>query len=116
MVYEAFIILADRQQQIASDIGARIDDFLVELRPIVNLIADIWRASAARPALFAPFSFPPRTKPSFAIVHNWAFASLRLARSLGVQSQIVAALNEAAVNSELKTLIALAHAITACGR
>jgi hypothetical protein len=110
VVYTVFVILADRQERISSDIGISLKAFRSKLGPILGLIADVWRVSAVRPLLFAPFAFPPRTKPAFAIVHNWAFASLRFARSLGEQEKILAALNEASVNPDLKDPIGLAHA------
>jgi hypothetical protein len=97
--------------QIAKDIiGMSFKTFRAKLHPILDLIADVWRASATNPLLFAPFAFPPRTKPGFAIVHNWAFASLRFARSIGEQERILSALKDAALNPELKDPIALAHA------
>ena len=52
---------------------------------------------------------PPATRPNPTIIHNWAFASLRLAASLEREPEIVSALELAATEPEFAGPIALAR-------
>jgi hypothetical protein len=109
--YQAFLILAERQEQIARDIAENIDEFRARLRPFVDQLVELWSHSTKNPVIFASFSFPPPTKPNPVIIHNWAFASIAFAKSLGEEDKILSALKLAAEEPELKERIALARAI-----
>ena len=109
--YEAFLILAERQEQIAKDISVSVDEFRTWLRPFLDLIVRVWSHARKNPIIFAPSAFPPSTKPSPVIIHNWAFGSIAFARSLCEQDKILSALKLAADEPALKEPIALARAI-----
>lgn len=108
--YQPFLILAERQEQIAKDISLSVDEFRAWLRPFADLIAAVWAHAAKNPVIFAPFAFPPPTKASPVIIHNWAFASIAFAKSLGEEDKILSALKLAAQEPELKEPIAVARA------
>jgi hypothetical protein len=80
--YEALLLLADRQQQIGTDISLSLAEFRSWLQPILDLVVEVWAKSGDKPLLFATFSIPPPTKPSSVIIHNWAFASIGFAQSM----------------------------------
>jgi hypothetical protein len=109
--YEALLILAQRQEKIAQDISVGDEDFRVFLRPLLELVVVVWRHAVKNPLIFAPFAWPPRSKPSPVVIHNWAFASIAFAKSLGEQEKIAQVLNMAAEEPALKHPIALARAI-----
>ena len=109
--YDAFSILAERQEQIAKDISVDLEQFRAWLRPLVDQIVCVWLHAAKNPAIFAPFAFPPRTTPNPVIVHNWAFGSIAFASSLGEQDRVMEALNRAAEEPALRGPIALARAV-----
>jgi hypothetical protein len=110
IAYDPLLLLADSQQHIATDISVDLDTFYSWLQPLIPLIIDLWTEAKERPLLFAPFSFPPATKPDSIIVHNWAFASFRFAESLGRDKEVQEAISVAAANSELSKGISLARA------
>jgi hypothetical protein len=109
--YEAFFILAEKQQQISKDISVSIDEFREWLRPFLGLIADVWSHAKKNPLIFAQFSLPPPTKPSPVVIHNWAFGSIAFAKSLGELDKMLLALKIAAEEPSLKQPIALARAL-----
>ena len=109
--YQAFIILSERQEQIAKDVSVSLEGIPTWLRPLVDQIVEVWSQAAKNPAIFAPFAFPRRTTPSPVIVHNWAFGSIALAKSLGEQDKVFAALDLAAKQPALGGPIALARAV-----
>jgi hypothetical protein len=111
VAYNAFIILADRQDQIASDILMGADKFRERLNSLLDLIFKVWDIAKNNPLIFAQFSIPPPTKPDPVIVHNWAFGSIALAKSLGQFERIQSALDLAAEVPPFKDPIAAARAV-----
>jgi hypothetical protein len=110
--YQAFNILAQRQEQIAKDISVDLKEFRNQLRSLLNQIIKIWSQTAVEdPGIFAQFAFPPRTTPDPVIVHNWAFGSMALAQSLGEKDRVRAALDTAAKEPSLSGPITLARAV-----
>ena len=109
--YELFIILAERQEQIAKDISVSLKEFQSWLHPLLDQIIAVWRQAIKNPGIFASFSFPPRATPNPVIVHNWAFGSMALAKSLGVKDSILAVLDAAAKEPALSGPITLARAV-----
>jgi hypothetical protein len=109
--YETFIILAERQEQIALDISVSAAEFRGWLFPLVDRIVEVWGRAAKNPAIFAPMAFPPKTTPSPVVVHNWAFGSIAFAKSLGVQEKVAAALDAASKEPVLEGPIRLARAV-----
>jgi hypothetical protein len=110
VAYEPLLLLASDQQRIAEEISVSIESFRTLLYPILDLVISLWRRATDHPLLFAPFSFPPRTKPNSTMVHNWAYASIVFAESLGRGDEILHALEGAAAQSLLADPIALARA------
>ena len=110
VAYDPLLLLANQQQQIASDISMSLDSFRSWLDPILTLVVDLWLISKDRPLVFAMFSLPPATKPDSTIVHNWAFASILLAESLQQGQRLQVALAAAATEPVLADPIALARA------
>ncbi len=94
--YETFVVLAQTQESIAKALSLSTEEFQNWLRPLVEQIVAVWGKAAEDPGIFAPMAFPRRTTPSPVIVHNWAFGSIALARSLGEQGKVAAALDAAA--------------------
>jgi hypothetical protein len=96
IAYEAFIVLAQTQEQIAKGISQSTGEFQRLLYPIIDQIVAVWGEAAKNPGIFAPMGFRRRATPSPVIVHNWAFGSIALARSIGEQGKVAAALDAAA--------------------
>jgi len=111
IAYNAFIILAERQEKIASDILISVDKFREKLDPLMDLIFKVWNVAKNNPLIFAQFSLPPPTKPDPVLIHNWAFGSIALAKSLGKFERMQSALDVAAEVSSLKDSIAAARAV-----
>ena len=109
--YEAFLILAERQEQIAKDISVSVEEFRTWLRPFLDQIVAVWSHAAKDPIIFAQVTFPRPTKPSPIIIHNWAFASIAFAKSLGEHDKIMSAMKLAAEEPVLREPIALARAM-----
>jgi hypothetical protein len=109
--YDAFIILAQRQEEVANDISLSTDQFREWLRPLLDLIIEVWSKAKSTPLIFAQFSFPLPTKADPIIIHNWAFGSIAFAKSLGQFERIQAALDSAAEEPTLKDPIASARAV-----
>jgi hypothetical protein len=109
--YNAFLILADRQEQIASDILLGADKFRERLNSLLDLVFKVWDIAKNSPLIFAQFSLPPPTRPDPVIIHNWAFGSIALAKSLGQFERMQSALVLAAEVPLLKDPIAQARAV-----
>jgi hypothetical protein len=108
--YDALLLLAARQTKIAKDISVEIDEFRAWLKPMLDLLPNIWMTSKESPLIFAPFSLPPATKPNSVTVHNWAYASINFALSMGELPSILSILESAAEVSVLREPILRARA------
>lgn len=110
--YQAFNILAQRQGQIAADISIDLKELRLSLHSLLDQIVAVWSQAVKNPGIFAQFSLPPRTTPDPVIVHNWAFASMALAQSLGEKNRVLEALDYASKQQpQLSESIALARAV-----
>ncbi|MGO9399103.1 MAG: hypothetical protein ACLP19_14860 [Xanthobacteraceae bacterium] len=109
--YETFIILAERQQQIAENISVRPEELQVWLHSLLEQIIAVWSQAVKTPGIFAAFAIPPRSTPDPVVVHNWAFGSIALAKSLGEKDRMLAALDAAAKEPTLRGPITLARAV-----
>jgi len=111
--YQAFLVLSQRGEKIASDAGMMVGEFREELSGILDLIINVWTVAKDNPSLFAQFSFPPRTYPDPIIVHNWTFGSIAFAKSIGEPQlgSVKDALDRAAENDSLKNGIASGRAV-----
>lgn len=109
--YEVLLLLAARREEIARAISTGSNnEFSSRLRKILELLPGLWRIAKVNPLIFAPFSLPPATVPNSTIVHNWAFASINFAISLGELPTVVAALEVASEEPALRDAISLARA------
>jgi hypothetical protein len=112
LAYQAFLVLAERGDKIATDAGMEVEEFRDELLLILNLIINVWTVAKGNPSIFAQFSFPPRSNPDQIVVHNWTFGSMAFAKSIGKSqlSVLKSALDRAAENDSLKDGIASGRA------
>jgi hypothetical protein len=111
--WDVLLILQQLQPKIEEALSGDEEWLRERYRELLALIPGVWHEAVRRPLLFAPFALPPPTKSNPAIVHNWAFASLRFAEALGQIDQVDAALREASASPELAPHIALARATRA---
>ncbi len=110
--YNSVLLVVDQRGALREQFTAAAEYDRLEV-DLLDRMARLWEAARERPLLFAPFALPPKTKPDPIVVHNWAFASLRLASTVGVAPKIEAALRAASGNPELSGAIALARAARA---
>jgi len=108
--HQGILALASRERAIAGDLSISVEDYRGKVSPILELIFDVWERAKHTPTVFAPFSIPPRSTPSAVAVHNWAFASIALAQTLGQRDRMMSALASAETQSQLKSAIGLARA------
>jgi hypothetical protein len=108
--YEALLLLAAKQAKIAKDISIDVDEFRSWLKPILDLLPPLWMKSKEDPLIFATFSLPPATKPSSVIIHNWAYASINFALSMGELPSMLLVLESAAEVPALRDSILMARA------
>lgn len=81
-----------------------------KLTEIADRLAETWEFAATKHMIFAPFSFPPRTKPHPVVIHNIAFASIRFAHAVGRDERMRRALDKACENELLGSQIRVARA------
>jgi hypothetical protein len=108
--YAALLLLAAQQSKIAKDISVDIEEFRSWLKPILDLLPIVWMKSKEDPLIFAAFSLPPATKPNSVIIHNWAYASINFAISMGELPSILSVLESAAEVSVLRDSVFMARA------
>jgi hypothetical protein len=108
--YEALLLLAAKQNKIAKDISIEDDEFRSWLKPILDLLTPLWTKAKEDPLIFASFSLPPATKPGSVIIHNWAYASINFALSMGELPSILSLLESAAEVPVLRDSILMARA------
>lgn len=108
--YLSLLLLANQQKRMADELAVGPDEFRSWLTPLISLVAKLWIQAKDRPLLFAPFSLPPATAPNPTIIHNWAFASMVFAESLGHGKEISDALTDALTQPALQNSIVLARA------
>ena len=106
--YAAVLALAGRRAEFAAILG---DTYVNEhWNAILELIFELWFAAMKTPALLAPFSIPEPTGPNQTTVHNWTYASLRLANDLNQEHRMLQFLKGVTSPSTLREPIDLAIA------
>lgn len=108
--YQPLIHLANHSKLIAEDASINQKDFDLRLSALFILLSNVWIKAKDKPSVFAAFSFTKEKKSDSVAVHNWAFASLIFAESLQKLDEMMALINDAADNPELKDAISLALA------
>jgi hypothetical protein len=109
--YEGLLQLARNRDNLLSALRLTTDEWKRLLEPVMVSLLDAWRAATANPALLTPFAIPQLTTANPTVVHNWTYASLAFAESVGELSRVEEALAAAALNAELNKSIAVARAI-----
>lgn len=113
--YNALMILASRQQQIAEAISEPIEALRSSLQVVLEGVLELWSLAREKPLVFAPFSLPPTTVPSSVAVHNWAYASLAFAKSMDQVDRLLVALEGAKAQPALMDAIARAQTLRSLG-
>jgi hypothetical protein len=109
--YRPLLYLTNTREQLANRLPGIAESLTQHLQAIFEFLLEIWRCAAVEPSLFAGFAIPRRTDADPVVVHNWTFASVDLAKSLGREEEMAAALRVAAGNGSLRTHIEVARAI-----
>ena len=106
--YACVLSITGRRAEFAKVLG----DAYVERRwkAILSLVHALWATAVERPMVLASFSIPQATAPSTAIVHNWTYASMRLADELEAGPEMLATLKNAMSVDTLRDAIELAFA------
>ncbi len=105
------MVLSDDQARMAQEAGVAEEEVRGASGAITTALLAMWGKAAEDPLIFSGFSIPQRSAPNAVLVHNWTFASLGLARSLGRDGEMAEALNRAACNPMLGDAIAIARAV-----
>lgn len=113
--YEALQMLSTQFSQLVETLSLRTEEVHAWIDGLFGPIVNVWLRARENPMIFARFSLPPATKPNDVIVHNWAFASISLAKLLGREEEILHALNTAAENPQIASSIAMARAVRLAG-
>jgi hypothetical protein len=111
--YAPLQMLVDRQQAFADELAMPRSDIDQMWGDIYQDVITLWDQIRAKPALLAAFSIPPVEKPDPVLVHNWTFASVRFAESLGKRDEMVYAVQRAGQEEALRNAIKLALVIGA---
>ncbi|MGE0769015.1 MAG: hypothetical protein AB7L90_21440 [Hyphomicrobiaceae bacterium] len=109
--YQPLLFLAQHRDELTSGLGMVEADVTAMVLPLLPLVTQVWRASAENPQIFCGFAIPLPTTPNSVLVHNWTFASLDFAKSLGDMTAMTVAINSAAKRPELEKAIAVARAV-----
>lgn len=106
--YAAVIVIAGRRAEFSALLGEAYVD--THWTTILGLIYEMWSTVIEAPKLLAPFSIPESVGPNPTSVHNWTYASLRLARDLDQESEMLKFLRNISSPSGLRDPIELAIA------
>ncbi len=113
--YKILSLLADRREQIISETKFDKVMFHNKLEKILQLVIAVWERAANKPILFASFSIPFPTKPNSAVIHNWAFASVRFGLSIDKGTEVLLALSNAERNPDLTNAVSFGRAASLGG-
>jgi hypothetical protein len=105
------LLLAQRQEQLAKEIGDALPLLRGALLKLFNELLDLWSVAEGKPEIFAPFSFPPTTVPNEIAVHNWTYASLVFATSVKRTEQMLVAVESAKQQPALADAISRAQIV-----
>lgn len=93
-----------------ADVSAQqVDEWFAGLFKEVVLM---WGRAKSDAMIFAPFAIPLPSSPNQAIVHNWAFTSMRLADAVGRVTEMKQAIEDARSQPHLKAGIELGIALS----
>lgn len=109
--YQPLLFLAQRRDELSRGLEMAEADVTAMVLPLLPLVTQVWKAAAENPEIFYGFAIPSRTTPNGVLVHNWTFASLDFAKSLGEMPTMTAAISNAAKRPELEKAIVVARAV-----
>jgi hypothetical protein len=81
--YAPLQMLINRQQDFSEELALPKSEVEAMWVEVYEGILDLWDQVARRPEILASFGLIPREESDPVLVHNWTFASLRFAESLG---------------------------------
>ena len=108
--YETLILLSQRRDRIEAETSIDSSLLVAKFDEILNCLKTLWSVAKKKPVVFAPFSFPPAIRPDPTYVHNWAYASLQFAASLGELESIQGVLRDAEEQELLREPINMGRA------
>ncbi|HEX3663770.1 MAG TPA: hypothetical protein VHU23_00850 [Rhizomicrobium sp.] len=100
--YAPLQMLVNRQQSFADELRVERGTIDFLWKSVLEEVFKLWRYIAKNPALLAPFSIPRRDRADPVLVHNWTFASVIFAESLGKRAEMVDAVKRAAAQDMLR--------------
>jgi hypothetical protein len=109
--YISVMAITGREAAFASELSMSRAAVNKKWQEIYSSVLNLWSAVKVNPLLMAPFSIPPATTPNSTMVHNWAFASMRFAESLGNEEPMLEVLQSVMQEETLHDAIAVAIAI-----
>jgi len=110
--YSAVMQLIQQKPTLASVSGVSAEQVNEWLDGLFSDVVLMWRRAKEDAMTFGSFAIPLPSAPSQAIVHNWAFASMRLAEAVGRISEMKAAVEEARSQPLLKSGIEMGIAVS----
>jgi hypothetical protein len=112
VAYSAVMQLVQQKPTLATVSGVSAEQISEWFEGLFSDVTLMWRRAKADAMTFGSFAIPVPSAPSQAIVHNWAFASMRLAEAVGRISEMKAAVEEARSQPLLKGGIELGIAVS----
>lgn len=109
--YNPLMILADRQERIARDLGLSRQALRERLWPLFESLLKVWQKASSDPLIFSGFAIPKRLAPNGTLVHNWTYASVGFARSMNAEGTMSAGLDEAQLHPLLAGPMRLARVL-----
>ena len=109
--FQPLILLSERQWEIAESAGIERVKMEALLQGLEDRLYLLWESALERPAIFNGIALPAPTEPNRILVHNWTFASLEFAQSIGQLRELEKVLERAAQNAALGPYIATAKAV-----
>lgn len=109
--YEPLMLLSEGRKEIARYLSVRDAEVTTLVEPLLGPLLGIWHRASTNPLIFSGFSIPPPKGPNPTLVHNWTFASIGFARSLGQGQAMNDAMEKAARHPLLESSMAVARAI-----
>lgn len=109
--YHPLLLLAQHRDEIARGLALSDVEVVEMISPLLPLVKNVWVVAAQKPMIFSGFAIPERTAPHAVLVHNWTFASLDFAKSLGAMPAMTAVMKSAAEHPELEKAMSVARAV-----
>lgn len=109
--YHPLMYLTEHRSDIARDLGFSEEEVTAMVAPLLDTLVKVWQKVPENPLVFSGFAIPPPSIPNPTLVHNWTFASIGFARSLGQADAMAVAMKAAMHHKQLETPMSVARAI-----